>query len=227
MKIAMIMVLWAVDGRYDWVKYSIPLFRKFFPSETLVLVDNNNNPQELDFVKQYTPIVLPGRRANSHGQGIDIAVQWCRENDIDIMVHIEPDCSFASRLWFDSLVRPIESGVAWMTGGVKMRQGYTHICPTAWLIPKINHSFCEVPRGNDIYLPEFRIMINVRDMIREIDVSKHHSDDIWYYLYWWDTGVKNWFEIALKGRALLVPIPGITHHWLGSRRSPKSLWLLL
>ena len=226
MKTAVIMILWTENGNYDWSKYSIPLIHKYLSSEKLVIVDNNKNPDELEFVRKYTSIILPGDRSNSHGQGIDIAVQWCRENDIDILVHIEPDCTLTSRLWFDSLVQPIVNGDAWMTGGVRMGQGYIHICPTAWLVSEIKHTFGMVARRDDIYRPAYQKLIDVKDLVRNIDADAVDPHVIWFFLYIWDTGIKNWFDIAAQGKAKLVPIPGITHHWLGRRGSPKNLLFL-
>ena len=209
------MVLFSNDGRPHWSLLSIPCWRHHFPTDTLVAVDHNNNPDERRFAEKHGAVVVPQSTAEkTHGDGIDTAVNWCLANGYDVLVHIEPDCLLWGRDWYKRLLEPIGERRLWMTGHHRHIGTVLHPCPTAWYVPKVSHSYRACAKGDDLLEPEFARIIDVDDMRKAARDNPFHWD-------WWDTAIKNYYEISKQGRAGHVgPCLDFRHYWGGRYRKP-------
>lgn len=206
------MVLFSIDQKPHWSLLSLPCWRHHFPTETLVVVDHNQNPDERPLAEKHGAVVLPKSTVEiSHGDGIDTAAAWCRANRYDVLVHIEPDCLMWGRDWYDKLVEPIGEESKWMTGLNRTHGGVIHPCPSAWYLPKVVHSFRCVAKGKEVSHPEYPRIVDVPGLERSRFAN--------FVLNWWDTGIKNYYEAAKQGRALYVgPASDFQHYWEGHRR---------
>ena len=117
----------------DWMPIAVESYLSQFPDDRILVVDNNPQPGEtgwsatcrrerrwlyshpkLDVIYRRTHCIgIPAQR--THGDGMDLALQWCRSRGADIMLHFEPDCLVTGRDWRLNLVSAIEQG-AWMAG---------------------------------------------------------------------------------------------------------------
>src|SRR5438477_11583602 len=176
-----------------WIKVAMNSYRRFF-SDTLVVVDNNPQPGEREWntfcdaeqqwLRSQSHIhTITNQGSRTHGGGLDAAVAWCRQNDVEIMVHIEPDCLISGPQWRRNLVNAVEQG-AWMAGAVRKRYGPTHVTPSAWLVDELNSSFEAQPRGADRNHPRFDDLV---DWQRLLSIANAEGSSAWFETMW-DTG---------------------------------------
>ena len=169
-----------------WTQQMVNGFTKHFPNIKMLAIDNNpytyqnidsdghgyhKNPSwnisceiERKFINQHPDIfVLPAfnyashvQKANTHGKCLDIAVKWCKENNVDVMLCIEPDSIITGTKWFFNLLYPIEKeGYFNSHYGLYEKGDYgvpvpCDINPTMWLTKSINVTFQEEWRGVSI-----------------------------------------------------------------------------
>jgi hypothetical protein len=169
-KVMPVMVSFFTDG---WTQQCIRCFQDWFPELKILVVDNNptsadqikgwnwcgNAGQkwkcffkyclaERDWLEKQSNVILlkPDRKNNqqiTHGKCIDLAADWCKENNFDIMLCVEPDNFFDKVEWFYALLEPLVLEDYWMTGrnyGRNLLSHAVHPCP---LMIKVNRIKCE------------------------------------------------------------------------------------
>jgi hypothetical protein len=221
----------------DWIKTSIPLYRKYF-KEPLLVVNNSNDPKESQFATGEKCVVIENRGRCMHGDGVDKAVEYCRKHKIEGLVLIEPDCLINGDKWYQAITEPIKHGY-WMAGTVKLPWGPIHPCPSAWNVNNIKFSFNATSRLYDAYHPKFLQLFNLNLLInilaKQSDVDKYGVKKLLgedktsnvFWLFMWDTGMKNWFEAAINNKAIHVSMTqDFKHLWHGNKRNPNNLLLL-
>ena len=216
--------LYSDSGSYDWTKICLREFRKHFPNSILVIADQNHNPDEIDLVQSFNAKIIKGNRGDQHGTGMDLTASWCKNNDIDVMIHFEPDCLISGSVWYDNLIHEIHKG-NWMTGGFQYSFGPIHPCPSAWVVNEIKHTFAYVPKEKDIQHPKFRDVFNTKELMYKLNTELNHYTDFqnWLFTYGWDTAQKNWFECAINKKSSLAKTSDdFIHFWCGSRKTPQQ-----
>ncbi len=128
-----------VYNNSKWLNTSINSFQFYFPNEKILIVDNNKTEIKLSSRKNVTYLKYEGE-SKKHGSVIDFIINWCKNNNIDILVHIEPDCTILGKEWFNNLLNAIYEGY-WMAGCCLRVDRSIHITPTAWLTNKVDHTF--------------------------------------------------------------------------------------
>jgi len=115
---------------------------------------------EREWLKEQSNVILlePERKiANkqiSHGQCVDIALNWCKENDIDIILCVEPDTAFFGVEWFYNQLEPILDDRWWMTATQLREKTLSHAvqpCPLMVKVNKIEWSFDQCVLGKQYY----------------------------------------------------------------------------
>jgi len=149
---------------------------------------------ERDWLKDQSNVILvqPDRKGNkqiTHGLCVDFALNWCKENSVDIMLCVEPDISFNDVKWFYNSLEPLLDDKYWITGKpapiskLDRWQTAIHPCPIMLKVDKIKHSF------------------------------NHMNLDKRYY----DFSQMVWHRCNEKGRAKLVSdMKDFEHFWHGS-----------
>lgn len=148
-------------------------------------------PIPIEFQKSDAPL--------SHGEAMDVAVQWLLQNDIPIMLYLEPDSLVTDRGWYDNLCQAIKQS---------MGCAYTHdfpygapsMCGSIWRLPEIKFSFgraLKSPEEQTLNLFDAKLMDEKATML-------------------WETGNKNWYEFKKVGRAIKVGGWGLRHLWGGT-----------
>jgi hypothetical protein len=126
-----------------------------------------------------------------HGQAIDFAVNWCKENNIDIMLCMEPDSNFTDTLWFYDFLNPILHDDKWVAAfSLPPRPG-----------KEMSHAVSPCP-----------IMVKINEIKWSFD---HVAIDQQYY----DFAQWVWQKCKERGRSQIMPKPkGFKHFWSGSYR---------
>lgn len=219
-----------------WIRVGLRSFRRHFPAERVLLIDNNPRPKEpgwepaceeerawLAQRDDVVPIEHPGPDRR-HGAVIDFALQYCRANGGDILLLFEPDCLITGRTWYELLLRPMHAG-AWMTGMARQTYGPLHPCPSMWRVDQDWASFLDQPRGDDVLHPRFGELFFLDRLLR--DVASNHPHLLGWWRENWDTSHRNWFRAAVEDRAVRVPQTNdFRHFWAGStsnRASPELI----
>ncbi|HMC90061.1 MAG TPA: hypothetical protein VKI17_10965 [Gemmataceae bacterium] len=211
-----------------WMRVAIGSYRKFFPEERLLVVDNNPLPGEetwdsdceterawlashpaVDFVDRRTAEGAWARR--SHGAGMDVALSWCRQRGAEVMVHVEPDCLVTGRQWRANLLDAVARG-AWMAASERKSYGALHPAPSAWRVDQAWVSFNGQSIVRDMRHPRFRKLVDLR--ILRAELRRQGAPRGW--LGYWDTAQRAWFQAAVRDRAAQVAAPGFKHYWQGS-----------
>lgn len=205
-----------------WLQVAVESFKEQFPGEKLLVVDNNiTTSAESAFLRSRTDILyLPGNAtANyqpTHGDGMDIAANYCREQRIEILTHIEPDCVISGTAWRTCLESVIDPAVCWLAAACWRSYGPLHPCPSSWLVEKFSSSFSQQPRAPDKLHPRYA------DFLDEAELRAVCSTIEWdqFFSALWDTAQKNWFYAATRFRSrclTLKPEDGFQHYWKGTR----------
>ena len=212
--------LYNANKEYEWTKMWAGQLREFLPDETIIAIDHNHTKEEIKICEESGITVLPRKTNHSfsraHGAAFDSAAEWCRENNIDVMVHIEPDVAIYGREWFDNLMNGIEEGF-WVSG--IFRRAYAdvlHGCVSAWSLKHCEHSFKDCRKGKDVHQKFYQSTVN------EIQMANTYKKLTYmrWNLYNWDVGDKNWFEAAKLGKYTKVLGPDCSHKHIGSFRGP-------
>jgi len=249
---------------FGWTVAMVDSFTAHFPKMRLLAIDNNPYKHqkvqslfyhkndgswnklcdaEREFINTHPQIdVLPIYKTDPvihalpyHGEALDHAVRWLKNNKIDVMVILEPDCFIAGRKWMKQLLEPIAQGY-WMSHGTKTPTNRSYPCGSAWLVDKIQCSMDPFIWKDKISCEEVYKIVNYPQHIRDI-----HKDPMYYSkpspkvelfnAYGWDTSQRCWFEMAIQGKAKYVggeePLPtsvnpvgrliDLHHHWGGSK----------
>jgi hypothetical protein len=213
----------------DWLPIAVESYLAQFPADRILVVDNNPGPGEtgwsaacrrerrwlyshprIDVIHQHANCAgIPARR--THGDGMDLALAWCRSRGADVMLHIEPDCLVTGRRWRENLVGAIEQG-AWMAGAHRKAWGPIHPTPSAWLVREVRTSFAEQSLPRSVAHPRFNDLVDL-----EVLRAAAESDGCWEWAQRrWDTAAMAWFQAAVHDRTSLVDAPGFQHFWLGA-----------
>jgi len=167
---------------YGWTQQCIRCFQDWFPELKVLVVDNNpthkeqmkhwnwcGNPRskwnnfypyclaEREWLEQQDNVILikPDKlndRQTRHGEAIDLAVDWCKNQNFDIMLCIEPDVIIKDVIWFYDLLEPILDNDMWFTGVEMFSKNKNEIhtkhtvkpCPIMVRTDKIEWSFNDV-----------------------------------------------------------------------------------
>jgi hypothetical protein len=198
-----------------WSRGCIDTYRRQFPHEHLLIVDNNDPDYvEGSLLAKEPNVTLIRGKGTRHGDGMNAALAWCREKGIPIMVHIEPDMLFLHRQWKIDLLAGVRDGYE-LVGTHKTEYGPVHPAASAWDTTVNWHSF-----GAGRKSWRERLSTDYRQLLRL------KGQPGWLYRNW-DTAQRNWFQAARRDRVLLLDenrIHGreLYHFWNGSRVNPGA-----
>jgi hypothetical protein len=138
---------------------------------------------------------------NNHGITIDFAVSWCKKNNVEIMLLLEPDCWITNKNWFNQSLERINNG-AWVTGEIEQIITYNHLrkkqkweeyvlqlAGSMWLVNEIDESFQIYPIIDDGHIKKII-----------------------------DTGQRLFLKHSYKGKSSLLDLNGFNHLWHGSKK---------
>lgn len=208
-----------------WIKVALRSYRRHFPDGMVLVIDNNPAPgapgwtplceQERAWLRARPDVLLVVNEAphKGHGTGMDCALAWCLENDVEAMLHFEPDCLITGTRWFEALQDALDAG-AWMAGSHRKLYGPIHPAPSLWRTREVRASFEIQHRGDDVQHPRFRELFDLDWLVEAI------RNDGGRWEWWrdhWDTAQKAWFLAAVYGKATLVAeTPDFHHYWGGT-----------
>ena len=201
---------------YGWTQQCIRCFQKWFPELKIIVIDNNptsldqienwnwkGNPNkkwkclfkfclaERDWLKKQSNVILlqPDRADNkqfSHGMCVDFAYNWCKKNNIDIMLCVEPDNAFNGVEWFYQSLEPLLDDKCWITAR-KFNHGrfanstkVAQPCPIMVKVDKIKWSFDQIILHQEYY--DFAQMIWHK--CREKGNAQYVEDTRKFWHYW-------------------------------------------
>lgn len=132
-----------------WTKMSLRSFRKYFPTEELIVVNNNRYyatdemrsivSEHASSITERIPLSSSWSNWNPHGRAIDLVLQICRRNNYDILILIEPDCLFKGRIWADNLIAALSTYK--LAGSYRVQYGPIHPGLSAWNVKDVPTSF--------------------------------------------------------------------------------------
>jgi hypothetical protein len=227
--------LQAKDSCHKWWRYYLRSFRQQFPTDKmLVAVHTDADPRTLWLLKDYgVETVVSGAR--DHGAALNAVAAAAKAREIELMVHVEPDCLFNGRQWLDTLLAPLLSGEADMTGNFFC--GYIHPTISAWRVAAIpdcgfsrqsrKPSQWGEPLMGQLCHKIGELCLQTLQAFPEAprEETMEALESIWLF---WDTGGAAWFDLAIKGRAKLTPTPDIwhggdfVHFWCGREVPPEE-----
>jgi hypothetical protein len=204
---------------WEWTRLSAPQFRRHFPDAIWVVVDRNHIPAERLFLERHNAILLNDPKAQNHGTGMDVGLEWCKQNGIDAMIHWEPDCIISGTDWATNLTQSLERGAS-MAGTFKWIFGPIHPCPSIWRVDQVNYTFDYYKKGQDFTHPMYDEVFDTVALCKWMFEHKYTQGTFHYFLYGWDVGIKNWFDMAIQGKTEHVSGNGIDHFWDGHTTKP-------
>jgi hypothetical protein len=208
---------------YDngWPAHMLKSFRQHFPTEPLLLVDHL--PDDVDLAPEFLSDKHcwithnpRGHNAGGHGGGMDAAADYLRSRKVKYMVHIEPDCTFTGREWFDSMMEAVQNG-AIMAGPNQYPYGPIHPCPSIWNVDAIPCSF----KTDYKYHPP--TIYDARKQAGWLAQQDWPPEAFHAHMAIWDTGLKAWGLAAQQGKAVVTSGVGIVHHWEGRNKPVTSV----
>jgi hypothetical protein len=200
---------------FDWTKVCVKSFRNVFDhSIPLIAVDHNRNPQELNFLKNNQVTVVENKsRGLTHGAGLDIATDYARDQGYDAIFFAEPDCLFTSDVWYEEILKSLESGKS-MAACHKHDYGPLHPCGSGWIIKDIPHSFSGCMKNiEEVCNENFRNLIDNVTLCKKIINSNYNNNQCYFFLYEWDVGIRNWYTLACQNKTAEVSSKGLHHFW--------------
>ena len=211
-----------------WMPVGLGSFRKHFPSWQVLVIDNNpergaagwNEDHEAERIwlqSQSGVIVIKhAGPVRTHGAAVDTAVQWCRQNKVSYMLHLEPDCLISGTRWYEKLCRGIDTG-AWMSGSHRKEYGPIHPTPSLWRVDKIQTSFDYASRIPDEDHPLFHKLFRRAWLLEAITNARQ---DLQFWTTTWDSAQKAWFQFAVEGKAYHAEeTDDFKHFWAGSNKA--------
>ena len=156
---------------HGWIQNSIRSFGKYFPDMKILVVDNNphykeqcsewnwsNNIKtkwnayfnfclaEREWLKNQSNVILLDKeittKQTTHGKCMDIALEWCKNNNKENMLCVEPDNSFSGNAWFHYLSDFLADDKHMV--GIKFSDelsNHIHPCPILLKVNEIKWSF--------------------------------------------------------------------------------------
>lgn len=209
----------------QWMPVGLGSFREHFPSWQVLIIDNNPVPGEDQWNARHETerlwihaqpgvitVQTPGP-VRTHGTALDAAVEWCREQQVEFLLHLEPDCLVSGVRWYQNLCHGIDSG-AWMAGSHRKAYGPIHPTPSLWRISKIQSSFDYADRLPDEGHPRFSELFQRDWLLQRIHEAQQ---DTQFWRTTWDTGQKAWFDCAIADKAFQAEsADDFEHFWFGS-----------
>lgn len=156
----------------------------------------------------------------SHGMGIDLAVNYLKDNGFKSFVHVEPDCLVTGIDWLKEIAIALADGYH-MAGSSQLSYGPIHVCPTGWNLDFIADTF-DVTLIDQSLIPDPKHFDFIKLVKWCLDVNVGHRA-IWFLCSHWDTGFKNWYIAASKNKAKVTSGNGFIHFTNGSNRPPDQL----
>ena len=208
-----------------WMPVGLGSFRRHFPSWQVLIIDNNpvvgevrwhedHEAERLWIQSQPGVIVVqnPGP-SRTHGAAMDVAAEWCRRQQVEFLLHLEPDCLISGVRWYENLCRGIDSG-AWMAGSHRKEYGPIHPTPSLWRVGEIRSSFDYANRLPDEEHPRFLELFR-RDWL--LNAITEAQQDTAFWRTTWDTGQRAWFDCAVADKAFHAEsTDDFEHFWFGS-----------
>lgn len=147
---------------------------------------------------------------------MDTAVNHLKD-DYDAVIFIEPDCWFTSDVWHKNIIESLESGKS-MACIKKYSHGPHHPCGSGWIIKDIPGSFEYVEIDiKEVLEDKFPSLIDIQELFVYMIRYQHY-----FHVNNWDTGLRNWFLLALENKVELVKDEGIQHYWRSSCDPPTK-----
>ena len=202
-------------NRDEWTKFSVNTFLSNTNLDLLV-IDNSPNQNFNNLINSDRITVLVNESENkSHGDGIDLAVDWCKKNEFTHIVHIEHDCVVSGTKWFEALCNKASEGFDHV---YSFRQPHgAHPTPSIWRVSEIRYSFAAAvkeDKNEDFYKS------------LDIDVSNSLNCNDGYQDKYWDTGMKNWYESEKLGKSIKIDDQkDFIHCWVCSYRQENTIRL--
>lgn len=138
---------------------------------------------------------------NNHGLALDYTVSWCKENSIESVLLLEPDCWITKTDWYYQSVEEIEKGY-YVTGQAEQIIECNHLrkkeitkeyvlqmAGSIWSVNQVTESFQIYPIIDD---PPIRKII--------------------------DTGQRLFLKHYYLGKAKILNLDGFHHFWHGSKK---------
>ena len=208
-------------GNFDWTKICATSFRRFFPTENLVFVDHNHNPEEKKFLERNDVVVIEGHEKKLHGLGLDCAAQYCRAKNYKMMIVMEPDCVVYGKKWAFNLISAIQKNYK-MATTFQYDYGMMHPCVSIWDLKNIPYSFDVQSNKEEVHDHKFKDIINYKKLFRAMTKNKYDNGLLWFFTHLWDTGMRNSYFFQKRGKAVKVDGSGIRHCWASHVRGPKE-----
>lgn len=116
----------------EWSPLIMRGFRKYFPNECFVAINNNPDKSPLaEIVTKNASAVLPPSEGFRHGTALDDAVKWGKKNRYDIMIVLEQDCRIEGNDWAKQMIKLIDKSGYDMVGTFT-HWNYIHPSISAW-----------------------------------------------------------------------------------------------
>jgi len=200
-------------------------FRQHFPSWKVLVVDNNpsegdenwnaSHDAERRWIHSQPGVIVKKNTGHlkTHGAAVNLAVQWCREHQVEYLLHLEPDCLITGTQWYENLCRGMDAG-AWMAGSHRKQYGPIHPTPSLWRVSKICSSFDYASRLEDERHPRFQELFD-RDWL--LNAVSEAGQDTEFWRTTWDSGQRLWFDCAVENKAFHASdATDFVHFWFGS-----------
>jgi hypothetical protein len=231
-----------------WTKVSISSFFDHFIGDMLV-VDNNplyheehwpyneyewiTNNFDIPVIKNINAVEnFQKTEGGTHGIGVDIAVDYAKNNGYEYILHIEPDCVFYDIGWFQEMNQRIREENLWtIANGVDMKMNSgaiwdpekkiilhtPHICSSIWKIddtPNVSFNSMISKPGDTKYREIIESYYDKKELNGADKNSLPKKEKIEFIL---DTGIlrRIYYDTFGKG-GHSTNYQGFAHFWLGS-----------
>jgi hypothetical protein len=220
-KTCIVFVAYYRTGNYDWTKIVVSSFREVFGDRHLIVVDQNFIPEERLFLRENNVEIWDGE-GTTHSDGLDLAVSKAKQEGYERIVFIDPDCVFTSKVWYDNLIDALDEGY-YMAGVNCLCGGIIIPCGTAWVLDKIPTSFCVTTKAEEIKDPIFHEIIDLDAYVKHHLPNVSGSRNLFFHIYTWDCGMRNWYLLRKIGKAKLVDDSGFRHYGQSMLRTPQEV----
>jgi hypothetical protein len=201
-----------------WPKILLRSLRKYFQHDLIVIVNHLNGPIPSQYYDDKC-VVLQCKTSRSHGHGVDTAVEYLRSIGTKYMVLVEPDCVVTGVDWVNGMISIVESG-ALMGGPFVLPFGPIHPCPSVWDLEWVPFTFNVTPRSGPV---DYKIFSQAGMVKWLVECFPDDEQSIWWWINYWDCGIRNWYEAAKEGRAIVSNGSRFKHFGAGRLYSPDQL----
>jgi len=215
---------------HEWPAVLLATLRKY-SNNTIIVVNNLTDDLPPHYVDRNCVVINSGDSYddlgsyNSHGAGIDAAVEYIKRYQIaDYIIHIEPDCIITGHKWLDDLNNQVKFSNCYLCGFTPTANTSSiapfHICPSIWKVDQIPDTFMIRHRKGD-QSNNFNIL-SYNKLVKQLYESNVPEYGVWIWFHYWDTGIKNWYDIASTGKVtILDKCEGFHHFYYGRYRPPR------